>query len=243
MGSPAICQRWCPGTTEMLLLPRPLEMDPHGFLFLTSVTNSPTTPLQMTSGRSTSSTTIPRVVTSIGKRTLGVRLASDGSFTQEFAHSQEHAITWVRNNTHALLTRDKVYTAYCSMWRPSFEFPLPITCFSKQQCCILQKIFTGPFLSKMGISSKTSRKLIFASYHYSGFAFADTWVQQGLQHLQLLIGHLCHQYQVGNLLQINRDTLQLLLGHPFPPPPILPFSGYSTNRTTIMAYHHMGVPE
>ena len=103
------------------------------------------------------------------------------------------------------------------MWRPSFEYPLPITCFSKQQCSILQKIFTGPFLSKMGISSKTSRKLIFAPYHYSGFAFADTWVQQGLQHLQLLIGHLCHQDQVGNLLQINIDTLQLLLGHPLPP--------------------------
>jgi hypothetical protein len=141
--------------------------------------------------------------------------------------------------------RDKVYTAYCSMWRPSFEYPLTITCFSKQQCCTLQKIFTGPFLSKMGISSKTSsktsRKLIFAPYCYSGFAFADTWVQQGFQHLQLLIGHLCHQDQVGNLLQINIETLQLLLGHPFPP--ILPLSGYSSNCTTIMAYNHMGIPE
>ena len=112
--------------------------------------------------------------------------------------------------------RNEVYTAYCSMWRPSFEYPLPITCFSKQQCCTLQKIFTGPFLSKMVICSKTSRKLIFAPYHYSGFAFADTWIQQGLQHLQLLIGHLRHQDQVGNLLQININTLQLLLGYPSP---------------------------
>ena len=150
---------------------------PHGFPFLSSVTDIPTTLLQMTSGRSTSTTTIPRVESSIGKRTLGVRLAPDGSFTQEFAHRQEQAITWVRNITNAPLTRDEVYTAYCSMWRPSFEYPLPITCFSKQQCCTLQKIFTGPFLSKMGISSKTSRKLIFAPYHYSGFALADTWVQ------------------------------------------------------------------
>ena len=54
------------------------------------------------------------------------------------------------------------------MWRPSFEYTLPINYFSKQQCSTLQKIFTGPFLSKMGISSKTSRKLIFAPYHYSG---------------------------------------------------------------------------
>ena len=131
----------------------------------------------MTSGRSTSSTTIPRVETSIGKRTLGVRLALDGSFTKEFAHCQEQAITWVRNITNVPLTREEVYTAYCSMWRPSFEFPLPISCFSKQKCCTLQMIFTGPFLSIMRISSKTFRKLIFAPYHYSDFAFADTWVQ------------------------------------------------------------------
>ena len=69
----------------------------------------------------------------------------------------------------------------------------------------------------MGILSKTSRKLIFAPYYDSGFAFADTWIQQGLQHLQLLIGHLCHQDQVGNLLHINIDTLQILLGYPLPP--------------------------
>ena len=72
------------------------------------------------------------------------------------------------------------------------------------------------FLSKMGISSKTSRKLIFAPYYYSGFSFADTWIQQGLQHLQLLTGHLCHQDQVENLLHINIDTLQILLGLPLP---------------------------
>ena len=82
------------------------KLTPHGFPFLNCVTDTPTTLLQMTSGRSTSSTTIPRVETSIGKRTLGVRLAPDGSFTQAFAHRQEQAITWVRNITDAPLTRD-----------------------------------------------------------------------------------------------------------------------------------------
>ena len=33
-----------------------------------------------------------------------------------------------------------------------------------------------------------------------------SWVQQCLQHLQLLIGHLCDQGQVGKLLKINIDT-------------------------------------
>ena len=122
------------------------------------------------------------------------------------------------------------------MWRPRFKHPLPITCFTKQQCQTLQKTFTGPFLSKMGISIKTSRKLVFAPYYYSGFAFADTWIQQGLQHLQLLIGHLCHEDQVVNLLCLNIDTLQILLGYPLPPlsypykdiAPIAPSSWHTT---------------
>ena len=148
----------------------------------------------------------------------------------------------VRNITNSPLTRDKICTVYCSMWRPSFKYPLLITCFSKQQSCTLQQTCTGPPLYKMGISSKTSRKLIFAPYHYRDFAFVDTQVLQGLQHLQLLISHLCHQDQVGNLLQIRIDTLQLLLGqYPFPTPVTL--SGHTTNCTTIMAYYHMGVPE
>ena len=150
---------------------------PHGFPVMSQTTDNPTTVLQMTSRRSTSPTLILRIETSTGRRTLGVCLAPDGSFTQELAHRQDQALTWVHNIRASPLTRDKVHTAYCSMWRPSFEYPLPITCFTKQQCQTLQKTFTGPFLSKMGISSKTSRKVIFAPYYYSGFAFADTWIQ------------------------------------------------------------------
>ena len=187
---------------------------PHGFPILSSTTDTTNTPIQMTAGRSTTLTTIPRIESSMGKRTLGVCLAPDGSFTQEFEHRHKQALTWVQNIGTSPLTREEVYTAYCSMWRPSFEFPLPITCFSKEQCHLLQKAFTGPFLSKMGLSSKTNRKLIFAPYHYSGFAIADTWVQQGLQHLQLLLGHLCQQDQMGNLRSVNIETLEILLGHP-----------------------------
>ena len=171
----------------------------------------------MTAGWSTTLTTIPRIESSMGKCILGVSLAPDGSFTQELEHHHKQALTWVQSIGTSPLTREEVYTAYCSIWRPSFEFPLPITCISKEQCCLLQKAFTDPFLSKIGSSSKVNRKLIFAPYHYSGFAIADTWVQQGLEHLRLLLGHLCQQDQVENLLGIYIETLQIIIGHPQPP--------------------------
>ena len=70
----------------------------------------------------------------------------------------------------------------------------------------------------MGISRTTSQALVFAPYQYSGFSIADTWVQQGLHHPKhFLLGHLSYQDEVGNLLQINIDTLQLIIGLPDPP--------------------------
>jgi hypothetical protein len=130
--------------------------DHNGFPVLSSNLASPGPQLVMTSGRSTSSTTIPQVETSIGMQTLGVRLSPDESFTDEFTHRQKQALKWVCNINTAPLTREETYTAYCTMWRPSFEFPLPVTSFTKKQCNILQRIFTGLFLAKMGISHTTS---------------------------------------------------------------------------------------
>ena len=123
---------------------------PHGITLLSNTADNTTTPTQMISGQSTTPTTIPRIESSMGKHTLGVWLAPDSSSTQEFEHRHKQALTWVQNIGTSPLTREEVYTAYCSRWRPSFEFPLPITCFSKEQCHLLQKAFTGPFLSKMG---------------------------------------------------------------------------------------------
>jgi hypothetical protein len=126
------------------------------FPVLSSNLASPGPQLVMTSGRSTSSTSIPRVESSKGMQTLGVRLSPDGSFTDEFTHRQKQALKWVCNINTAPLTREETYTAYCTMWCPSFDFPLPVTSFTKKQCNTLQRIFTGPFLAKMGISGTTS---------------------------------------------------------------------------------------
>ena len=171
----------------------------------------------MTSGRSTSRHTIPRVENSIGRRMLGVCISLDGSFEDEFTHRQQQVLKWIHNISIAPLSWGETYTAYCTMWRPSFEFSLPVTSFTKKQCKTLQRVFTGPFLAKMGISRTTSWALVFAPYQYSGFSIADTCVQQGLQYLHFLLGHLSYQDEVGNLFNIKIDTLQLITGLSDPP--------------------------
>ena len=100
------------------------------------------------------------------------------------------------------------------MWRPAIEYPLAVTSFTRDQCLRLQKAYTGTFLSHMGIASTTSRALIFGSSHYSGFNLPELWVSQGTTHLTYLLGHLNAEDNVGVLLRITLDTLQLHLGFP-----------------------------
>ena len=69
----------------------------------------------------------------------------------------------------------------------------------------------------MGIASTTSRALIFGSSYYSGFQIPELWVSQGTSYLSYLLGHLCAADNVGQLLQITMDTLQLHTGFPQPP--------------------------
>ena len=124
----------------------------------------------------------------------------------KFSHCQQQALKWIHNIRIALLSREETYTTYFTMWRPSFEFPLPVMLFIKNQCKTLQRIFNCPFLAKMEISRTTSQALVFATYQYSGFSIADSWVQHGLHHLPFLLDHLSYQDEVGNLLKINIDT-------------------------------------
>ena len=158
--------------------------------------------------------TIPRVESNIGRRTLGVRLSPDGSFVDEFSHCQQLALKWIHNISIAPLSQEETYTAYCTMWRPSFKFLLPITSSTKKQCKTLQRVFTGPFLAKMGISRSTSQTLVFVPCCHSGISIAKNWVQQGLHYL---LGLLSYQDKVRNLLKVNINLLQLIIGLPDPP--------------------------
>ena len=95
------------------------------------------------------------------------------------------------------------------MWRPSLEYPLAVTGFTKSQSHNLQKAFTSSFLSKIGIARTTARTIVFGPL--------EAWVQQGISDLRYLLGRLNVQDKVGNLIKINLDLLYLHIGFPDPP--------------------------
>ena len=70
----------------------------------------------------------------------------------------------------------------------------------------------------MGIACTTTCVLIFGSPFYSGFNLPELWARQGTCHLTYLLGHLNKADNVGTLIRITMDTLQLhLLGFPNTP--------------------------
>jgi hypothetical protein len=71
----------------------------------------------------------------------------------------------------------------------------------------------GPILSKMGLSSKTARAIIYGPIdHGGGLGHGNTETMQGQEHLTLFLSQIRQQDQLGKVLQISVDTLNLFLG-------------------------------
>jgi hypothetical protein len=71
----------------------------------------------------------------------------------------------------------------------------------------------GAILSKMGLSSKTPRAIIYGPIDQGGgLGHGNTETMQGQEHLTIILSHLRHQDQLGQVMRISLDTLNLFLG-------------------------------
>ena len=67
-------------------------------------------------------------------------------------------------------------------------------------------------LSQMGINKCTKRLLLFGPPSLGGLGFTNTWTDQGIAQTQLLLGHLRQGQEIGQLLQVLMETLQMVIG-------------------------------
>jgi hypothetical protein len=93
------------------------------------------------------------------------------------------------------------------------QYHLGATCFDSQQCHQLQTKYLPYFLSKMSINWTTAT----AIHHgtpacYGGLEIFNLETEQGVQHASLIISHLCKADEVGGMLHISMDHLQLQAG-------------------------------
>jgi hypothetical protein len=160
--------------------------------------------------------TLRRVSTSDGQRTLGVRLSPDGTDKSELTYRVAQAQKMGQRLRAAPLGRDHIRTGVQSIWRMMIQYPLGATCFNEKQCHQIQMKYLPYALSKMGFNRTTSTAVRHGPAYYGGMEVFNLEMEQGVQHTNMLLSHIRKQDEVGHMLQISIEHLQLQAGVSWP---------------------------
>jgi hypothetical protein len=82
----------------------------------------------------------------------------------------------------------------------------------KAECAKIQATYMSMALQKMGFIGMTKRALVFGPEEYGGLRITDLWMEQGIQHVSLLIGHLRNGGEAGMLLVLRIEWMVLMIG-------------------------------
>jgi hypothetical protein len=110
------------------------------------------------------------------------------------------------------LQRHEVMLAYKMMLHTAMKYTLSSTTLSRSKCTQVDRSYLPTFLSHMGINRCTKQLLLFGPTSLGEIGFTNTWTDQGIAQVQLLMGHLCQQEEIGQLAIILLEILQLVTG-------------------------------
>lgn len=91
-------------------------------------------------------------------------------------------------------------------------YPLPVTCFDKQQCRLLEISLYSKSLPKCGISSKAPLAMRYAPKKYFGFSFPSFYNHQGLFLCKELLSSFETHNTTDNLFLQFLELIHLTLG-------------------------------
>jgi hypothetical protein len=191
------------------------QFTPTGEPTMVPTTDGP--PILLTpSSQPDSPATIQRISTAKGMRTLGVRLAPDGNDNDEYAYRLQQASKMKQRVAAAPLGREYVGIGFRAIWQMMIQYPLGATCFTPKQCSKIQSTYLPTFLSKMGINRMTSTAVRHGPSIYGGMDIFHLETEQGVQHSKLVLAHLRKNDEIGRMLHISLEHLQLQAGVSWP---------------------------
>ena len=94
----------------------------------------------------------------------------------------------------------------------SIGYCLPITQFTDAQCDKIQQPGYNAILPKLGFNRHFPRAVIFGPAKYQGKQMIDYKIFQYTSHLVRFVGYLRQNKELGNVLRIQMDQHQLLIG-------------------------------
>jgi hypothetical protein len=159
-----------------------------------------------------SGTKIQRLDPGKGTRVLGVRLAMDGTFKDEFEYRMSQSKKMARILYQSNLSPLNAFMVYEMRFCPALEYPLAVTTFTTTQLLQIQKPFIHLLLPKLGMNRHTLRAIIYGPLYRGGLGLHSLDEKQSILHFELFQGHICRNDDIGTSLRIQTSSQQLEIG-------------------------------
>lgn len=166
----------------------------------------------MTSGADPNPTVIKRIEPTDTFRSLGVHVTPDGTSKGTFTILQDIALNYASILTGTHVTRQEALTTYIQYILPKLRYQPPLLALTLKQCDTLQSIILKAVLPKLHINHHTARSIVHGPIELGGLALPHIYTMQGVDKLNLLLGHLRLQDRTGQLIHADLSYLQLLSG-------------------------------
>lgn len=134
--------------------------------------------------------TLERLECSEGRRTLGVRAAPDGNQQAEFEYLRDVFAKWADRARTSGFDRTTLWMNLTMTILKKLEYPLPATCFTRQQCQDIMKPLRH-CLPKIGFNHNLPTALVFGPPKALGLGLPELYTTQGIQHIahMITLGH------------------------------------------------------
>jgi len=168
--------------------------------------------IQLTSGSEGTPITIQRLEVNKATKCLGVWIAPDCSNDDQFNALLRTATNIAGKIRSISLPRYQATMLLRTYIRPKIGYPLTCSTMSKKQCNKIDAQFMPRLKQLMGYRSTIPLPIWHGPSIYGGAAQTSTWMSQGIQKIEFLVGHLRLGDIVTRFLSASMSSLYLLVG-------------------------------
>ena len=147
-----------------------------------------------------------------GRKTLGVRIAPAGTWTDEFLHRRQQSRDLAMMLEGSTTASDTARVGYLMMVCPMIEYPLTVTQFSQKECDMIVSPVLRTCLSKMGYNRNMPKEVVFGPVELGGLGMHDLYIEQGIRQILALVGHLRQNSETSKMMTIELQWCQVQAG-------------------------------
>jgi Reverse transcriptase (RNA-dependent DNA polymerase) len=157
--------------------------------------------------------TLQRLGFKDAERTLGARIAPNGSCAKEKRYLRDCAEAWADHIRTGRLPRSLSWKALLTTIMRTLLYPMPVTYFTRQDCDYIMAPVLRVALSHSGVCRTIPRAIVYAPLQYQGLAVPDLFIEQGISKLvRLLKFGRASEAITSNLLRHSGEAMKLELG-------------------------------